>query len=246
MVLGELYVPKGKAYETAKKVLGVEPMACNPSYGCKNMCSYCYIPWIKKGRMRFPKVSPPILINNQLVSGIQPKGVFLSFATDPFLEINRQNSNEIIKILRERNVRVATLSKVGVADINYLWGVKTGMTIISDSDEFRKIYEPNTLSIKKRIAILKEIHEGGGYTWISLEPYPTPEIWKQELEHFLDKISFVDFIIFGKWNYDRRTSCSKARMFYISIAKKFQDCCKAYGIRHWIKDDTKDFLNRKR
>jgi len=68
-----------------------------------------------------------------------------------------------------------------------------------------------------------------------MEPYPPPDIWSQDLHELLDAISFVDFVIFGKWNYDRRASTKEARRFYRDKATEFRDYCESHRIRYWIK-----------
>lgn len=235
-MLGELYYPKGKAKETASKVLDVkEPMACNIAYGCRN-CSYCYIPYIKKGQIRFPKDLPVNLVKKQLDNGLKPEGVFLSFTTDPFLKENENNANNMIGLLLENKIKVATLSKVGVPDFKHLRKTKTGMTIVSDDEKFRRKFEPNAISIKKRIRVLKSIHDMGGFTWVSLEPYPTPAIWKQNIEKILEKINFVDFIVFGKWNYSK---LANDKSFYRKITKKFEDYCNSQGIKYFVKIESR-------
>jgi DNA repair photolyase len=235
-MLGELYYPKGKAKETASRVLDVEePMACNVAYGCRN-CKYCYIPYIKKGQIRFPKVPPIDLVKKQLDDGLKPKGVFLSFTTDPFLKENEKNTKNLIELLLEKKIRVATLSKIGVPDFKHLCKTRTGMTIVSDSEEFRRKFEPNAISIGMRITALKTIYDMGGFTWVSLEPYPTPAIWKQEIEKLLDKINFVDFMVFGRWNYEK---LANDKPFYVETIKKFEDYCNQMGIKYFVKMESR-------
>jgi DNA repair photolyase len=72
-MLGELYYPTGKALETAQQVLQVNhPIAVNVAWGCTNMCDYCYIPYIKKGCVRFPKQPVCKLVEKQLNNNIKP------------------------------------------------------------------------------------------------------------------------------------------------------------------------------
>lgn len=241
-MLGELYFPTGKAKETAQQVLEVDkPMACNVSWNCTNCCRYCFIPYTKKGEIRLPKHNPRDLVFNQLSNGLKPEGVFLSFATDPFIDINKQKSAELIHLLTiAKNIRVATLSKVGLIDADiYKFKVRNGMTIVSDNEEFRKKFEPNASSINHRIQSLKIASNVGCYTWVSLEPFPTPKIFEQNIEELLSKIDFVDFIIFGKWNYDARAN---DKIFYSESVNKFNKYCSEVGIRHFVKSDTLKFI----
>jgi len=243
-LLGELYRPKGPALETAQQVLEIErPFAVNIAYGCPNGCydNRCYNYRRMKGKVRFPKDSPASLVEGQLAAGLKPEGAIASFHTDPFLEENARRTETLIELLLSRNIRVATLSKL---DISH-HPVRHGMTIVSPDPGFSFRYEPHTLHPQTRVWTLKEAHDDGEYTWISMEPYPPPIIWKQDLHPLLEAVSFVDFIIFGKLNYDYRASTLEAREFYRSTVAEFTDFCKAHGIRYWIKSDTRKFIERK-
>ncbi|RJQ55880.1 MAG: radical SAM protein, partial [Nitrospiraceae bacterium] len=55
---------------------------------------------------------------------------------------------------------------------------------------------------KKRIDSLYRLHKKGIKTWVSIEPYPTPNIIDQDFVDILGSISFVDKIIFGRLNYN--------------------------------------------
>lgn len=240
-MLGELYYPRGRAKETAQQILEVtNPMAINVAMGCKNGCRYCYggraffkSDWTN---MRLPEQDPLDMVKKQ---NLMPEGVFLSFATDPFLRKNRENTLKLLDYFKERNIPTATLSKVDVPDIK---GNRNGMTIVSTDEKFNLVWEPKVPLSSERIRKLKANHEEGEYTWVSLEPFPCPEIWEQDLIELLEKIKFVDFIIFGKWHYDRRASKKEAINFYREKATEFMDYCEIHKIRYWIKKEVKKYL----
>lgn len=239
MALGQLYKPTGKALETAQQVLQVEdPYACNVAYGCPNTCSYCYVPYIEKGKVRYSKQTPLELVSKQLESGLKPEGVFLSFATDPFHEKIVIDTIELLSLLKINKIKTATLSKIEAIP----WeGIMSGMTIVSLDEKFRKKHEKKAKPIEKRINWLKHIKVKGKYpVWISMEPYPTPEIWNQDIIELLEQLKFVDFIIFGKWNYDKR---GNNKDFYKECVEKFTSFCSSNNIRYHIKSDTMKFIN---
>ena len=240
-MLGELYQPKGKALETAQTVLECkEVYACNVAWGCSNRCTYCYGRFRTCEIMRLPSTRPVVLVFNQLLEMVtKPKGVFLSFHTDPFLSKNLYNTSILIQELIRWKIPIATLSKMGSSSCGIIHDIRTGMTIVSDNEAFREKYEPRATPIDFRISQLRDLHKLGAYTWISLEPYPTPAIWKQDLKTLLDKINFVDFIIMGKWNYDKRANDPA---FYKRAVEEFVDYCKSHGIRHHVKSDTIKFI----
>jgi len=241
-MLGELYRPKGPALETAQQVLEIEsPFACNVAYGCPNGCydNRCYNYRRTKGRVRLPKVAPAAMVYSQLARGLRPEGVVLSFGTDPYLPQIVDSTRDLVRVLLSNDIRVATLTKL----IPETWStqIRFGMTLVSSDEKFRKQYEPKASPIKERISLLSIAQEHGAYIWVSMEPSPPPAIWKQDLRPLLEAVSFVDFIIFGKLNYDKRANTEEARLFYRATVAEFEDFCKAHGIRHWVKSDTRKF-----
>ncbi|KPL02066.1 MAG: hypothetical protein AMJ90_06905 [candidate division Zixibacteria bacterium SM23_73_2] len=242
-MLGRLYKPKGRALETAQQVLQINnPMAVNVAWGCTNRCQDCYIRYIKTGHIRYPKTEPFKLVEQQFKSGLKPDGVFISFETDPLLQQhNLLNTFKLVSFLKQNNIPVAVLSKMGVIPVS---GVRHGVTLKSHEEKFRKKFEPNALSIEERIRPLRVVHNDGEYTWVSDEPHPCPAIYKQDDYVFWEYINFVDFIIFGMWNYNSLAKTEEAREYYADTIIKFKDFCKDYGIRYWIKNDTLKFITK--
>jgi DNA repair photolyase len=114
-----------------------------------------------------------------------------------------------------------------------------GVSVVSLSDDFRKKYEPNASPIDYRIKALKRLHDAGLKTWVSMEPYPTPNIIDQDINGLLSEISFVDRIIFGKWNYNSKSArYSDHKNFYSTKIKEVIKFGYHYGIEVYIKNDT--------
>lgn len=241
-MLGELYHPKGKALETAQAVLQVEhPMAVNIAYGCTNTCEYCYIPYIEKGSIRFPKQPANKLVEKQLNNGLKPEGVFLCFATDPFLSVNNLSgvSLKILQLLKQRKIKSATLSK----NFGSVFSDIVGFTIVSFEEKYYKRYEPRAYEPQFRLELAQDLKNIGTEVFISVEPYPIPSVVEQELPVFLYHfVDVADFLIFGKRNYDANSSTPEARIFYAKCVDEFQEFCKNYGIRHWVKSETLKFV----
>ena len=244
-MLGELYKPSGLARETAQQVLEVEePYAVNVAYGCSNGCLYCYGPnfsyqtrenWM---RMRFPKYPPVDLVLNQLKK-IKPDGVFISFMTDPYHSLNKKTTSDLIDLLLHNNVRIATLSKL---DVPSQKKVRCGMTIVSLDEAFWHKFESNTINVAGRIHALKDYKDLNNYVWVSMEPNPISAIWKQDFKSLLEELKFVDFIVFGKWNYDRRANTEEAKIEYKNQVGILIDFCKSNHVRFHIKSDTLRFI----
>ena len=114
-----------------------------------------------------------------------------------------------------------------------------GITIVSVDENFRKKMEPNSAPYKKRIQALKQLHDKGFKTWVSIEPYPTPNIINQDLLKILAKVSFADKIIFGRLNYNKMVSKYKGyKEFYNEQVKIVKDFCKKRNIECYIKKGT--------
>ena len=99
--------------------------------------------------------------------------------------------------------------------------------------------EPNSAPFLERIRALKVLHDAGCKTWVSMEPYPTPNFIEQDLNALLDAISFCDKIIFGRLNYNKKVSEYKGyKQFFNTCAKTVIDYCQQRNINYHIKDGT--------
>ncbi len=71
------------------------------------------------------------------------------------------------------------------------------------------------------------------------EPYPTPNIFEQDIGPILKMISFVDRIVFGKWNYNSDSSAfAGAKRFYNDAAHEVARFCHENDIECHIKEGT--------
>ena len=228
--------------------------------GCSHGCRYpCYAMMMKK-RCGFIKdyqewIKPKLVGNAlELLDREIPKYkdkikfVHLCFSTDPFMYKQPEVVDLTLKIierLNKDNIKCTTLTKgtYTKALLNrkkYSVRNEYGITIVSLSEKFKSIYEPNSSPFAKRIKSLETLHKGGLHTWVSIEPYPTPNIVQQDLKELLASISFVDKIIFGKWNYNSLVSSYKENLKYydecVDIVESF---CKEKRIDYHIKFGTR-------
>lgn len=247
-MLGALYRPSGLALEQAQAVLEVrEPHAVNVALGCVNGCVYCYGPMASRqgkkwGSVRLPKMRPVELVGRQLANGLDVEGVFLSFLTDPYLPQLKESTEELISYLDDRDITVATSSKLGVSDCP--WN-RNGMTIVSPSPGFSEKYEPGVPSPDERIRMLAEQVHDEGFTWVSMEPWPVYDIYPYDMKEvlaFWESLSFVDLIVFGKWNYDARARTEKARIEYAVTVKLLKAFCEDHDISLHVKSATLRFI----
>ena len=225
--------------------------------GCAHGCRYpCYAFLMKK---RFGQVKTyedwlkPYLVSNTLESLDKEiprlkdkiKSVQLCFTTDPFMvgypEIEKM-SLDVIKKLNAADIKCTVLTK-GILPVSLAeWSKENeyGITLISLDEEYRERMEPGSASYKDRLKALKKLHDKGCKTWVSIEPYPTPNLIEQDLMEILKSVSFVDKIIFGRTNYckDVTTGNPEHKQFYNEKAKEVIDFCEKKGIAYHIKDKT--------
>lgn len=232
----------------------------NHVLGCAHGCNYpCYA---FRNMKRFGMVKDyqdwcqPKLVANTLELLDQEiprlkgkiKSVQLCFNTDPFMlgfDEVQQMSLAAIKKLNDNGITCSVLTK-GILPIKLGFLLKAneiGISLVSLSEDFRKQYEPNSAPYFDRIQALRRLCGAGCKTWVSIEPFPTPNIFKQDLEEIFDDINFVDRVVFGKWNYGRASGFPNWKNFYNAAAQKVIDFCELYGIDCHIKDGTVSKLN---
>ncbi|MBI5682854.1 MAG: hypothetical protein HZC45_06800 [Deltaproteobacteria bacterium] len=155
-------------------------------------------------------------------------------------------SLKIIDKLNTNNIRCTVLTKgVFPSELGNRNGCSNkneyGITLVSLNEKFREEFEPNSAKFKDRINSLKYLHKKGFKTWVSMEPYPTPNLIKQDLIEILESVSFVDKIVFGKLNYNIKSSEFKYnKEFYNSLTLTVIKFCKKNGIDCHIKQGTQN------
>ncbi|MBU0577688.1 radical SAM protein [Patescibacteria group bacterium] len=235
----------------------------NCAHGCKFPC---YAMMMAK---RFGKIKTyadwlcPILVENslELLDKEIPKYkknidfVHLCFMTDPFMCGYPEIEDMTLKIigkLNQNDIKATVLTKgifpIELTNANkYSQKNEYGITLVSLNEDFKKEFEPNTAKYNKRLDSLRKLHEAGLKTWISMEPYPTPNLDKKEnLSKLLESVKFVDKIIFGKLNYNVVSSRYKGGMdFYNKCAEMVISFCKKHDIEYHIKFGTQKTDNKK-
>jgi len=80
-----------------------------------------------------------------------------------------------------------------------------GITLSFINDASRAEWEPQASTVQSRLAILRQAHELGIYTWVSMEPVIIPQ---EALEVIKAAHSYVDFWKVGKLNHNKRVERS--------------------------------------
>ena len=99
--------------------------------------------------------------------------------------------------------------------------------------------EPGAAKYEERLAALRVLYNAGCKTWVSIEPYPTPNLIEQDLNKILTAVSFTDRIIFGRTNYSKEVNAYKEhKHFYNEQANLVMKFCEENGIQYHIKEKT--------
>lgn len=228
----------------------------NHVQGCAHGCLYpCYAMMNAKrfGQAKtYEEWCEPKLVSNtiELLEKEIPKlkskikSVQLCFTTDPFMYGYSEVSNmsiRAISLLNQNGIKCTALTK-GILPIdlaNLSKDNEYGITLISLNEEFRKKIEPNAASYINRMAALKALHDAGCKTWVSIEPYPTPNFVEQDIYDILNAVSFTDKIIFGRLHYNKKVSEYKDyKMFFNKTAQQVIQYCNVHKIKYHIKTKT--------
>lgn len=228
----------------------------NIAEGCSHGCKYpCYAMMMAK---RFGKVKTyedwcePKIVSNaiELLDKELPKlknsikSIHLCFTTDPFMYNYPDVSELSLKCIQKINsfgIPCTALTKgllpKELADLSK--ENEYGITLISLNENFRYEMEPGSAPYMERIKALKYLHDRGCKTWVSIEPYPTPNFIDQSLENILEELKFVDKIIFGRLNYNAKVSQYKDyKKFFNNMSNIVINFCKRNNKVFHIKEGT--------
>ncbi len=228
----------------------------NHVLGCSHGCMYpCYAMMMAKrfGKVKTYKewVEPKIVGNAvELLKKEIPKHkdkikyVHFCFSTDPFMyeypEVT-ELTIKLISMLNDSGIKCTALTKgllpISLAELSDR--NEFGITLVSLDEKFRNEYEPFSAPYSERIKALYKLHKKGVKTWVSMEPYPTPNFVEQDFGKVLEAVSFADKIIFGRLNYNAKVSLYPEHILYFNrLAAQVNEFAKAHGQDCYIKDGT--------
>lgn len=201
----------------------------NPYRGCQHACKYCYAEFIIKKTGKKDRWGSYIDIKNNFIEVLEreaiklKKGlVMLSSVTDPYqpVEAKTAMTRKCLKILTENKfpIFILTKSPLVLRDVDILKNCEdceVGITVTTDNEDIRKLFEPFAPSIESRISALYRLKREGIKTSAFIGP-ALPMI----PENLLRKIeNSVDYIYIDKLNYSY-----KVKSIYDKAGlKKFMD-----------------------
>ncbi len=174
----------------------------NPYRGCQHNCCYCYVPNVLRlnrenwGNFVDVKTNIPVVLSKELKK--KRKGIVaISTVTDPYQPIEKKYklTRFCLEQLLIHNfpVHIQTKSDLVARDIDLILKFKDIEVMFSIGtliDSERKILEPFSSSIQKRLNAMKKISKTGIKTSVFFGPiYPT--IKKDDLPGIID--TFFEF-----------------------------------------------------
>lgn len=227
--------------------------------GCAHGCRFpCYAMMMKKrsGSIgSYKEWLRPKLVGNalELLDRELPKYrnkirfVHLCFSTDPFMYGYPEVSELTLRIIQKLNsadIKCVILSKGiyprALADRSlYSIDNEYGITLVSLDEDFKQRFEPYSAPYHERVKSLEYLHKRGLKTWVSMEPYPTPNLVNQNVEPILKRASFVDKLVFGRLNYNVESTRFRGNSrFYQECVRRVLDFCDDNRIESHIKRGT--------
>lgn len=158
----------------------------NPYSGCSFGCTYCYAAFFSRNKLKMNTWGEWITVKENAVALLRKKRkkplidktIYLSSVTDPYqpIEKNLMLTKQILEeLLTYHKVRlvIQTRSSLVTRDIDLLKQfakLQVNMTITTDSEKVRKVFEPFCPGNKQRIKAIKEIHLAGIQSCITMTP----------------------------------------------------------------------------
>jgi DNA repair photolyase len=188
----------------------------NPYRGCAFNCTYCYAPafifdeaarqnW---GRWVAVKANAVRLLRTAGRGGkLHGKNIYMSTVTDPYQPIERKLTltRDCLAALRDyppRLLTIQTRSPLAARDIDHFVAMRgriaVCMSITTDSEHVRRIFEPACAPISARLEAIRTIREAGIPTQASIAPLLPCDA--EQLADLLD--TAVDWVVVSSFRDD--------------------------------------------
>lgn len=156
----------------------------NPYVGCAHGCRYCYASFMKRftghmepwGEFVDVKMNAPEVLRRQLRRA-KKGSVLVGTVTDPYQPIEKKYriTRGCLEALLEYQfpVNVLTRSPHVTRDLDLFKqfnDISVGLSITTDREEIRRIFESNSPSTRLRIEALKVLHDHGIPNYIFVGP----------------------------------------------------------------------------
>jgi DNA repair photolyase len=181
-----LYKNAASILTEAKGFMGAYDYTLNPYSGCSFGCTYCYAAFFSRseeqrknwGYWLHVKQNALQLLMKFRKKPLINKTIYMSSVTDPYQPIERELklTRSLIKellIYHQPRLVIQTRSPIVTRDIDLLKQFKViqvNMTVTTDSEKVRKVFEPLCPSNTSRLQAIQEVNEAGINTCITMTP----------------------------------------------------------------------------
>ncbi len=205
---------KAKSILTKSGIPGID-YCINPYVGCFHGCRYCYATFMKRftghqepwGSFVDVKINAPAILQKQLTKA-RRGNVLISSVTDGYqpIESKYKLTRQCLEVLLESQfpVDILTKSPLVLRDMDIIKKFKeieVGLTITTDNENMRKVFEPHAPPVSERIKALKTLHDHGIKTYTFIGP-----VLPMNPDALSEKLSpYVDSVIIDRMNYTSKT-----------------------------------------
>ena len=188
----------------------------NAYVGCSHACIYCYATFMKKytghaeawGTFVDVKVNAAELLRKQIKKAVRGH-VMVSSVTDAYqpIEVKYRLTRQCLEILLEQQfpVNILTKSPLVLRDLDIIKRfdeIEVGITISTDDEKMRKVFEPGAPPIEARINTLRKLKEQGVKTYVFIGP-----MLPMNAKVLSEKIgNHADSILISRMNYVTKTA----------------------------------------
>ena len=181
-----IYKTAASILTEAKGFMGGYDYTLNPYSGCSFGCTYCYAAFFSRTEeqrenwgywVQVKENALQLLIKFRKKS-LKGKTIYMSSVTDPYQPIEKELNltRSLLKELstyHQPRLVIQTRSPLAKRDIDLFKEfnvIQVNMTITSDSERVRKVFEPLCPSNASRLNAIKEINDAGVNTCITMTP----------------------------------------------------------------------------
>lgn len=202
-----------KSMLNPSRISGID-YSLNPYTGCAFGCRYCYADFMRRfsghageswGTFVDVKANAPELLRKELARK-KPGVIGLSLVTDPYQPLEREQglTRSCLEAIRDRgefDVSVLTRSPLVTRDIDLFLCLgeraQVGLSITTDDDDVRRLFEPRAPAISRRLESLRELRDAGVRTYAFVGPAlpMNPHRLAGQL------YGLVDFVYLDRLNY---------------------------------------------
>ncbi|MEW6602632.1 MAG: radical SAM protein [Nitrospirota bacterium] len=193
----------------------------NPYVGCAHACRYCYAVFMKRftghtepwGSFVDVKVNAADVLLRQLRRA-ERGTVMVSSVTDAYQPVEAKYglTRKCLEVLSQFNFPVSVLTKSPLVlrdtdIISKFNEADVGLTISTDDDRIRKIFEPAAPPVAARIDALKKLGEAGINTFVFIGPLlpMDPESLAKQINPYTDSIIIdsMNYVSKTEWVYKK-------------------------------------------